>query len=476
MSTTPTTTTSAGPRLSGHLGVAAIVFMVIAAAAPLTVIGGNVALSISLGNGAGAPAGFLIATVVLLLFSVGFVAMTPFVHQAGAFYAYVARGLGDRAGLATAFLALVTYTAIQVAVWGYLGGVVRDLVARYGGPDVPWPVYTALVLLLVAALGHRHIDVSAKVLGVALVAEILIVVAMDLAIITRGGAEGLSLSPFSPAEVFSGPLGIAVLFSVTGFIGFEATAVFRDEARDPERTIPRATYLAVTVIGVFYTVSSWAMVQAWGNEGAVEAATSDTGGFMLNTAQDYLGTVLRDVMEVLLVTSLFACVLSFHNVVARYQFTLARRGVLPAALATVHPVHRSPSTSSHVQSVTAALLIALCAVLGLEPLVQVFSTFAGIATLGIVLLMGLTSTAVLVFFARRPAGEGGSALTTRVAPVLALVGLLATLWLVVSNFPLVVAGSTGLAVALGAVPVLALVVGAVAAGRLRARGTTLLQD
>ena len=479
MSTVPSRTTETEPRtrLSGELGVMAVVFMVIAAAAPLTVIGGNVALSISLGNGSGAPAGFLIATVVMLLFAVGFVTMTPHVRQAGAFYAYVGKGLGDRAGVATAFLALVAYTAIQVAVWGYLGGVIRDLVARYGGPSVPWPVWTALVLALVAALGYRHIDLSAKVLGVALVLEILIVLVMDVAILVRGGESGLTLAPFAPTNVFSGPLGIAVLFSVTGFIGFEATAVFRDEARDPERTIPRATYLAVLIIGVFYTFSSWAMVQAWGMSAVKQEATDDTGGFMLNTAQLYVGTVLRDVMEVLLVTSLFACVLSFHNVIARYQFSLAERRVLPASLAGVHPRHHSPYRSSLVQTVTAALLIALCAALQLDPLVQVFSVFAGIATLGIVLLMMLTSVAVIVYFARNPAPEHRGALwTTRIIPVVALVGLTATLWLVLSNFPLVVAGGTTLAVCLGAIPFLALALGAVVATRLGSRGVRLLRD
>ena len=58
-------------RLSGRLGPVGIVFMVVAAAAPLTVIGGNMPLAMGLGNGAGAPVGFLIASLVLLVFSVG---------------------------------------------------------------------------------------------------------------------------------------------------------------------------------------------------------------------------------------------------------------------------------------------------------------------------------------------------------------------------------------------------------------------
>jgi hypothetical protein len=76
-------------HLRGNLGVAAIVFMVVAAAAPLGVIGGVVPLGIASGNGAGFPATFIISTAILLFFAVGFTAMTPYVDEAGAFFSYV---------------------------------------------------------------------------------------------------------------------------------------------------------------------------------------------------------------------------------------------------------------------------------------------------------------------------------------------------------------------------------------------------
>ncbi|WP_309131220.1 hypothetical protein [Brevibacterium sp.] len=124
-------------RLTGRLGTMGIVFMVVAAAAPLTVIGGNMPLGIGLGNGAGAPVGFLIAALILLLFSVGFVAMTPHVRQAGAFFSYVTLGLGKRAGMGIAIVALVAYTAIQVGIYGYIGWAIDDTVSFYNGPSVP---------------------------------------------------------------------------------------------------------------------------------------------------------------------------------------------------------------------------------------------------------------------------------------------------------------------------------------------------
>ncbi|SFB49545.1 amino acid/polyamine/organocation transporter, APC superfamily [Amycolatopsis marina] len=453
---------AAGSTLSGNLGTGAIVFMVMAAAAPLTVIGGNVPLAIGIGNGAGAPVAFLIAAAVLLLFSIGFVAMTPHVREAGAFFSYVTEGIGKRAGMGIAFVALIAYTAIQVGIYGYLGWAVNDTVQFYGGPDVPWPVYAFAALVIVAVLGYRHIELSAKVLGVALICEVGIVVIMDALIFGSGGAEGINVESFTSSTITSGSIGVPILFALTGFIGFEATAVFRDEARDPARTIPRATYIAVAVIGSFYAITCWAMVLGFGVDdvvGVAEATLAGESNMLLGLADEYLGRVGRDVVNILLLTSLFACVLSFHNVIARYKYVLARKGLLPESIGRVHARHDSPSISSLVQTVTAALILCLFAVLDLDPLVGVFGSMAGVATMGMVLLMLSTSLAVIFFFTRRSDLREGHLWSTRVTPVLACLGLLLSLYLVVSNFTLVTGGSAGVSTFLGLIPVVGFIIG-----------------
>jgi amino acid transporter len=140
--------------LSGRLGAAAIVFMVMAAAAPLTVIAGTVPLGVGAGNGAAFPTTFALCCGILLLFAVGFAAMSRHVPEAGAFYSYVQRGLGRAAGLGSAFLAIVTYAAVQLAVFGYIGAVVDGLVQHYGGPALPWWVWSLVALAIVGVLGY----------------------------------------------------------------------------------------------------------------------------------------------------------------------------------------------------------------------------------------------------------------------------------------------------------------------------------
>lgn len=421
--------------LRGSLGVTAIVFMVVAAASPLTVVGGAAPLGILIGNGAGFPSLYAISAVILLFFSVGLAAMTRHVPRPGAFFTYIGYGLGRPSGLAAAWTAMLTYTTIQVSVYGYIGYLLEITVVSLGGPDLAWWLYALAVVGLVGILGYRHIDLSSKVLGVLLVAEVAIVLALVAAVMIDGGPEGLSAAPFEPANVLSGSPGVGLMFAIAAFIGFEATAIFRDEARDPDRTIPRATYVAVIGIGVFYTLASWGLVMAWGPGGIMEAA-ADPGTLMLRTVAIYLGSVGEIIVNVLLLTSMFACVLSFHNVLTRYQHAMSSAGVLPDRLAGVHARHLSPHASSVAQTVTAAVLTAVFAVLNLDPLLQVFTWFAGVATLAIALLMAVTSIAVIVYFARNRADR--RVWNTVVAPALGFVGLLASAVIIVVYFPIMV--------------------------------------
>jgi amino acid transporter len=422
--------------LKGSLGVTAIVFMVVAAASPLTVVGGAAPLGILLGNGVGFPSMYVVSAVILLLFAVGLSAMTRHVPKPGAFFTFVGYGLGKPAGLASAFLALLTYTTIQVSVYGYIGYLLSVTFTGLGAPEIPWYLYSLASIAVVGLLGYRHIDLSSKVLGVLLVAEVGIVLVLAGAVIVTGGADGLSAEPFVPEQVFSGSPGVGLMFAIAAFIGFEATAIFRDEAKDPSRTIPRATYIAVIGIGLFYTLASWALVMAWGPDDVLAVAGEDPGAMILRTTLLYLGPVGELVINVLLITSMFACVLSFHNVITRYQHTMSNAGVLPGRLGGVHPKHLSPHTSSLVQSATAAILIVVFAVLGLDPVLQVFTWFAGVATLAIAILMAVTSLAVIVYFARTK--QDRRVWNTVVAPGLGFIGLVGSAVVIVVYFPMLV--------------------------------------
>ncbi|MDI3329744.1 MAG: APC family permease [Micrococcus sp.] len=455
---------TARPRLRGNLGTASIVFIVVAAASPLGVIGGPVPLGIAAGNGVGFPFAYVVATAVLLLFAVGFTQMTGFVQTAGAFYSYVARGLGQGAGLGAAFVALLAYLALAAGVYGLIGPAITSLVTAYGGQEIPWWLGAAAAFAAAGVLGFRNIEISGKVLAILLLAEVAIVMVLDAVVVfSGGGPEGFSTGIMTPAQIVSGAPGIGILFAILSFVGFEATAVFRDEARDPEQTIPRATYISLIGIGVFYAVSAWLLISAVGDSRAVQEATKAPGSLLQDTTVLYLGAAGGHVIQLLFVTSLFACILSFHNIATRYLFQLGARGVLGSSLGRVHAKHLAPSTASLAVSLITGALILLSVVMALDPVAELYTWLGGISSVGVVLLLVATSTAVLVFFTKTQ--RGGSVWKRRLAPALGLAGLLGFLAIIIANLPSLVGETTFGPLSIG---VLALLLGAFAAGPLAA--------
>ena len=397
--------------------MSAITFLVVSAAAPLTAAGGGVPPSMLFGNGAGIAGSFAIVTVILLLFSVGYVAKSRHVKNAGAFYAFAAKGLGGRVGGAAAMVAILAYNAMQIGLLGLFGAIASGTMGGFG-LTLPWYVWSYIAIALVAVLGYRQVDLSAKVLMGLVLAEFAIVLALDAAILLSGGDAGLNLQPFAWSQITSGTPSIGILFCFAAFIGFEATTIYSEEAINPAVTVPKATYLSVGMIGVFYVLTSWLMVMGIGVDKLMPTLQGypDPAMFLFELSGRYLGGALTTVMGVLFMTSVFAAVLAFHNAVARYKYVAGREGLLPDSVGVTHPVHQSPHVGSIIQTVLALVVVTVFVVAGLDPVLNLFVWLTQLGTLAVLGLMALTSFSVLAFFSRDAMGE--SALSTKVFPVL----------------------------------------------------------
>lgn len=439
--------------LKRTLGTPKIVFLVVAAAAPLVAMAGTVPLSMGTGNGAGVPGAYLVATLTLLCFSAGYAAMARTITGGGGFYAYVARGLGRPPAAAGAVLALIGYNGLVAALAGGIG----YFLTIEGGAPGPWWAYSAAGIAIMAVLGFRAVDLSAKVLAVLLTCEVGMLFAVDLAVLADRGTAAFTAASFEPATVMSGAPGVAFMFAFGSFVGYEAAAIYAEESRAPERSVPRATYAAVLVIGVFYTVTSWLTVGALGADRAREVAGDEEGELMLNLTADLLGSSAEALFGLLVITSLFASLLASHNAAGRYLFTLGRDGLAFTRLGRVHPRHRSPYAASLAQSGFTLVVVAAFAVAGLDPYLNLVTVMSGLSTLGIVLLQTLTALACVAYFRRR---RDPRTLRTLVLPLAGCAGLIGATVLLLANFETLAHSD---AVAINTLPYLALLLAAAAA-------------
>ncbi len=439
---TPTVTTERSGLRSGRLGVVGIVFFVVAASAPLIGITGAVPVAMLLGNGAAVPGAYLAVGLTLLLFSVGYATMSRHMTNSGAFFAYVGKGLGVNAGVAAAFAALVAYVTIQLAIYGFFGVVVSGFAGGLG-LDLPWYVWSLLVWVIVTGLSLLSVDVGAKVLGVMLALELLVLIVAAVAILANGGPEGWNIgASFDPTLVFAGGFagtaGIALAFAFASFIGFEATAIYGEEAKDPKRTVPIATYVSIAVISILFALVSFAMVTGMGSSQVADkvielsGGLADPAGVLFGLTEEYVGSWLTVAMGILVITSLFAGLLAFQNAASRYFFALGRGGVLPASVARTNAAG-APIIGVAITSALAALVMIIFAVAGLDPFLNLFSWMSSITVIAIVLVEILVSIAVIRYFMTH---EGGTVWSTKIAPALSILALAAGLYLLMSRFNL----------------------------------------
>ncbi len=433
---------------NGTLGLFGIIFFVVAAAALVAGMTCAFPVAVAIGDGAGAAGMYVAVGIVLLLFSVGYATMSHYVTNTGAFFAYVGRGLGIVPGVGSAFVSTFAYLAVQWAVLGFLSGQLDLYMQAKFSIDIDWWIYAIVLIVIVWVLSALSVDIGAKVLGVFLTIEVVALLVLAIAILSQGGASGIDLgASFNPANIFEGGLtggaGIAFAFALASFIGFEATAIYSEESKDPKRTVPRATYMSVVFITVLFGIVGLALVSGLGAEGisdkvfevtAIDGVPlSDPSAMLFSLSTSFVGSWLTEVFAVIVLTSLFAATLAFQNSASRYLFSMGRAGVLPKALDKVNG-RQSPMVATSIVSVLALAIVALSVFKGWDPIVNLFFWFGAVAVIAIVLTEILVSISVIVYFRRTK--EDTRIWHTMIAPVLAIIGLVIGEYMLMSRFNL----------------------------------------
>ena len=260
-------------------------------------------------------------------------------------------------------------------------------------------------------------------------------------------------APLGVDLLATGGLGGVLGLGVAAFVGFETIAAFREEVRHPAAIRPALTG-TVAFLGVVYFLASWALAVAAGPDRIVDAARDPVLGpdLPFTLLAERLGPVVAVIGRLLLVLSVLGAMVAFHNVVARYLFTLGREHALPATLGTTgggistsnggigaSAVGGVPTAASATQSVLAAVVIAGFAASGADPLAGMFLWLATLAAIGVLTLMVATCLAVITFYRRADQQVRPDRWTRLVAPGLGAVALATILAVTVGNLASTVA-------------------------------------
>ncbi|HEX4721073.1 MAG TPA: APC family permease [Pseudonocardiaceae bacterium] len=427
----PSASNVAAALAQDKLGAPRVAQFALSAAATLTVVAGIIPTGYAVSGITGLPLAFVLLGVVLLLFCVGYNAMSRRISNAGAFYAYIAQGLSRPIGVAAAWIAMSAYNLLQVGLYGIFGDVGAPLFKQWFGIDLPWWGWGLITWGVVAILGLVQVELNGSVLGVLMVAEILVILVYFVAFVSHPAGGHVTFTTFAPSHLFVSGWGALLVIAVTGFVGFESAAFYSEEARDSHRTVPMATYFCVGLIAVLYCLQAWAQSVVTGPGQVVAVAQKDGAEMVFILAGNTIGSAWATIGHVLLLTSVLAAMISYHASASRYVFSLGREGVLPAGFGRTLARTGAPLWGSLTQTVIGLAVILAYAAAHLDPLVNLFFWLGTVGGFGVLLLLTVTSAAVIGYF-RRNGGE--SPWRAVIAPGITLVVLIAAVIVAVINF------------------------------------------
>ncbi|GAB2572112.1 APC family permease [Leucobacter ruminantium] len=438
---------SSSGLLKNSIRFVTIVLMVTAAAAPLVVVSTYIPLSIANGAGMTVPITYLTATLILLVFTVGFAQMAKRITASGAFYNFTTQGLGKPVGLGAGMTVMIGYSMISAAIQGGFGFFAAQLLKNYLNVDVPWWVCSIASLILMFVLAYFRVTLTGRILGIALGLEVAVVFVVATMTIVSGGAQGQMLETFNPAGWAAAPaVGIGFFFAFWSWIGFETTAIYGEETADPKKSVPKATYIAVITLGVFYTFAAYAGVVGFGDQ-SPEQASNLIDQYFFVLADMYTWPFMHVIMDFLVVTGFFACSFAFFNNAARYFFSMGRDGILPSQVGRTHPVHKSPYVANGLQAIIAIAVVVIFALIGADPVIHLGGWLPIFCTLSIILVQALVSLAVIRYFNREKRRTATDWWKTFIAPLIGFVAQAVVMYLLVINLPFL-AGSEELVVVL----------------------------
>jgi amino acid transporter len=428
---------------ASSIGLISVLFLCITGSAPLAVFMFNFPFVVGAGNEKYAPAAFFFATIVLTIFSVGYVQMARKLRAAGGMFTYVSHGLGRRLGMMSGFSLAAAYTLFGASLIGGFAAFAQSKVASATDSDpINWIWFALLGIVGISLLGYFDIPISAKILGVALIFELAIILIFTVGVFIQGGNDGVSIDPVLPWNAFKGvAFGLGIFIAFWSWVGFEAAPNYAEESKNPHRIIPLAVYVSCVFVGVLYTLAAWASVSSYGpgNEAfdALSAGTTTVFGgelaidylnFNVVPAEQLIGSFLGQGMEIFIITGAFACAAALNNAGLRYTYALGREGLLPKALGRTHKKHKTPHVAVLAQALIAAAIV-LAFRFADRTALDVYYWIAVQGVIWIILVQALTSLAVWVYFRREGTPSERHWWKTTVAPWIGFLAQMLVLYL-----------------------------------------------
>jgi amino acid transporter len=341
----------------GAVGLTEVLFQSITFMAPAVAAALSVGFATTFAGGI-TPLAVVFALIACLFTAYSMGQFGSRMTSAGGMYTWVSRGLGSFFGWLVAWVYTLAGPVVPGALYASFGFFGAAFITELTGFSNEW-LWLVLAIacgLVVWALTYYGIQLSTRVGVILGVIEIGIFLVVSALLILKA-ATPVTASVFVPADGDVIPALQGMVFCILAFVGFEGAAPLGEEAREPRRTIPRAIVLSTVLIGLFYIFCYYAATVFFGPDRMkaefIGANDGNPWGGMAEQVLPGIGSLL---VTFAIVNSSIANANAGANASTRVIFSLGRTGLLPRALAAVHPAHKTPVNAVHLQGVIGLVL------------------------------------------------------------------------------------------------------------------------
>jgi amino acid transporter len=374
--------------------------------------------------GASAPLIFLISMVGMAATASSLAQFSGVYPSAGSFITYITRAIGTKVAVAIGVITILGYIIAFGGIYIFVGSYIVQNV--FNSPHI-WGI-TQIVTIIYGVLVVAPVIVGLKFgvrITVALyVFEVILLLALSLTILAKGGATGLSSTPFSWPGGKSTDVLLAFSLAVLAFGGFEAAAPLAEETRDPRRNVPIAVIGAVIVSGIIYVLGSYALVTAFG-VGKAGVLATDPNPF--HTAAKAFLPFLAPLITWVFLSSVTSSYVAANTQTSRVIFAGARGGLWTQLLAGINPRFKTPAAAA-VAFVAPSILIGVVSTAFTDP--GTASGFLGTyGILGLIIMYLAANVALVVEWAKlRRRGVRKNPLLWVITPVIGVIVLAIPIW------------------------------------------------
>ncbi|MCK8681456.1 amino acid permease [Streptomyces lichenis] len=339
---------------------------------------------------------FVIAGLTALFSALSYAELAGSIPVAGSSYSYTYATMGELLAWVCGWAMVLEYGVSVAAVavgWGeYLNKLLEGTIgvtipatlssAPGEGGVINLPGLVVVLLAMIMLLGGARESARLNTIMVFVKAAALLL----FCAIGFTGFQSGNYADFMPLGV--GGIGAAASVLFFSYIGFDAASTAGEEAKNPQRDLPRALMLSLVVVTAFYVLVAAVAVGAW-KWTKFETATAP----LTSIVNDVSGTTLwGTLLAAGAVISIASVVLTVLYGQTRVLFAMSRDGLMPKVFAKVNTRTGTPRRNTVIVSLFCG---ALASVIPLGELVNATS-------IGTLFAFGLVNIAVIVLRRTRP--------------------------------------------------------------------------